>query len=64
MTQFKKISFPLFSSNNKVVRKNYNMDLFSVAVIIGDDVWKIPNVPKIPPAANGSVGNFFQARQQ
>ena len=38
MTQFKKISFPLFSSNNKVVRKNYNMDLFSVAVIIGDDV--------------------------
>lgn len=36
------------------------MNLFSVAVIIGDEVWNISNEPKMPRAANSSVGIFFK----
>lgn len=59
LCQFIENSFPLFFSNNKVISKAYDMNLFSVAVIIDDEVWNISNEPKMPRATNSSVGIFF-----
>lgn len=42
------------------MRKDYNMDLFSVTVIIGDDVWKLSAYLKCQQQQMAQLEFFFK----
>lgn len=42
------------------MRKDYNMNLFSVAVIIGDDVWKLSVYLKYQQQQTAQLESFFK----